>query len=542
MNALKHRFMKMSLLGGFAVVLAIVHPIWQSDAADAAAGIKTRPVKVIVVDEVGLPMPEVKIHRAIWTNVKFPPNADFITDNNGEVTFEAPEQVDILRLWASKKDYVPMFANFDARSMKGDPVLEKYTFTLELGTQIGGFVRDMSGAPIAGAKVEVCVDSRESAGVGLAVVNRWLAEGEDCCITDKHGFWTLGNVPPGDLWKIGLWLRHKDHVDDLDWRWPHKGASYTLAKLREQKAEVVMDSGVKVTGSITGPDGKPASNALIIWGDNPYHNSNQQEVWADDKGRYELPPLSAGPTMLTIVAEGFAPELKVIDLIGPKQGENIQLHTGKTITIHFVDTAGKPVPQVIVNIAGWRRKHRSSIIDIPTFRTAKFLIGRMIRAFIRGPGLLKMQLISTFGKRDSSRAMLFRLAPVRTPSHCTKNGRNRIDPSPRPRHTLPEEVQLTRQHAHHLRGRGLEHAAFGFLDDALHGVKRGHARSVEMNGIHMRRSTSGKAVLCWRMAQLCCSRSVLNVVILSFEGAPLDCDSRCNSTMRPAAKPASVRQ
>lgn len=348
--------MKMSLLGGFAVVLAIVHPIWQSDAADAAAGIKTRPVKVIVVDEVGLPMPEVKIHRAIWTNVKFPPNADFITDNNGEVTFEAPEQVDILRLWASKKDYVPMFANFDARSMKGDPVLEKYTFTLELGTQIGGFVRDMSGAPIAGAKVEVCVDSRESAGVGLAVVNRWLAEGEDCCITDKHGFWTLGNVPPGDLWKIGLWLRHKDHVDDLDWRWPHKGASYTLAKLREQKAEVVMDSGVKVTGSITGPDGKPASNALIIWGDNPYHNSNQQEVWADDKGRYELPPLSAGPTMLTIVAEGFAPELKVIDLIGPKQGENIQLHTGKTITIHFVDTAGKPVPQVIVNIAGWREK------------------------------------------------------------------------------------------------------------------------------------------------------------------------------------------
>jgi uncharacterized GH25 family protein len=345
--------MKISLRSGF-IVLAIVG--WCIVMADEAPEVKTRPVKVIVLDQVGLPIPGVLIHRSVWTDAKFPPNADHTTDNNGEVTFKVPEQVNIFRLWASKAELVPLFANFDARSMKGDPVPEKYTFTMELGTAIGGYVRNEAGGPIAGAKVEVCVDSRESAGIGEPVVNRWLAEGKDCCITDERGFWMLSNVPPGDRWNIGLRLRHRDHVDDLEWRWPHKGASYTLVSLREQKAEVVMDSGVKVTGAITAPDGKPVPNALVIWGDNPYHNSNQQEVWGDDQGRYELPPLSAGPTMLTVVAEGFAPELKDVDLTATKHEENFKLHPGKTITIHFVDAAGKPVPDVTVNVASWRGK------------------------------------------------------------------------------------------------------------------------------------------------------------------------------------------
>ncbi|HEY1050281.1 MAG TPA: carboxypeptidase regulatory-like domain-containing protein [Prosthecobacter sp.] len=327
-----------------------------SPAKAGEAPVKTRPVKVTVMGDLG-PLAGVKIHRSVWTDAKFPPNADHITDGRGEVIFEVPEQVDILRLWASKDGHVTMFANFDAGTMKGDPVPKEYTFTLEPGTVIGGFVRDESGAPIAGAKVEVRVDTLGQDGTGKPVVGDSLAFGDASRITDERGFWSVNNAPAGE-WNFSLRLRHKDHVDDLTWRSHRNGATHTTAQLREQKAQVVMECGVKVSGTLTGPDGRPVTRALVIWGDNAYHNSNPQEVWADETGRYTLPPLPPGPTLLTVVAEGFAPELQLMDLTvsEPEHEENVQLRAGKTITFHIVDGAGEPLPKVRVNIGGWRGK------------------------------------------------------------------------------------------------------------------------------------------------------------------------------------------
>jgi len=338
------------------LLLAITQLIGQLIAEERAPEVKLRPVKVRVVDESGVPVIGVRIHRSVWTDAKFPPNADFNTDDRGETTFEVPEQVSILRLWASKQNHVPMFANFDAREMGGDPVPKDYTFTLYRGTVIGGFIRDELGTLIPGAKVEVSINSRDSSGTGIAVVSHWLAEGNDGCISDKNGFWSLHNVPPGSDWEISLRLQHAEHVSDQDWRSLRKGSLYTLAQLRDQTAETVMESGVRVTGTITGPDGQPVPKALVIWGDKPYHNTNQQEVWADAKGHYKLPPLVAGPTMLTVVAEGFAPELKLVELATRDQVENVSLRAGKTVTFRFLDAAGNPIPQVRVNITRWRDK------------------------------------------------------------------------------------------------------------------------------------------------------------------------------------------
>ena len=323
----------------------------------AAPSDKMRTLSVRVVDESGAPIAGAKIHRGVWTSAKPPPNADATTDAQGTVTFELPIQVRILRLWASIKGRVPMFANFDAGQLHGDPVPKDFTFTLVPGTTIGGFIHDDIGAPIPGAKVEVCVDSHEPGrgGLGAPVVNRWLAEGDGCCVTDANGFWALNNVPAGTDWHIGLRLRHPDHVDDLQWR-GMSGPPFSLQQFRDQTAITVMQSGVRVTGTITGPDGKPVPKALVIWGDAPYQNSNVQETFADDAGRYRFPPLAAGRTLMTVVAEGYAPALKELQLVATPQVEDVQLQPGRTITLHFVDALGKPVPKILVNIGGWRDK------------------------------------------------------------------------------------------------------------------------------------------------------------------------------------------
>ncbi len=339
-----------------AILIAMAHLLPHPVAAEEVPA-ATRPLTVRVIDESGAPIPGAKIHSGVWTNAKFPPNSDYTTDAQGSTTFQLPAQVRILRLWASAKGRVPMFANFDAGQLGGDPVPKDFTFTLAEGTTIGGFIHDDIGAPILGAKVEVCLDSRENGrgGIGEPVVNKWLAEGDDCCYTDEHGFWALNNVPAGPDWRIGLRLQHPDHVGDQEWR-GMQGPPFSLQQFRDQTATTVMQTGVRVTGTVTGADGKAVPKALVIWGDKPYHNSNVQEAFADDSGRFRLPPLLPGKTLLTVIAPGHSPLLKEIQLTAKTHTEDLQLQPGKTVTFRFVDAAGKPVPKVLVNITGWRGK------------------------------------------------------------------------------------------------------------------------------------------------------------------------------------------
>lgn len=49
-------------------------------AAENSPAEGMRPITVRVIDESGAPMPGAKIHSGVWTNVKFPPNSDYITD------------------------------------------------------------------------------------------------------------------------------------------------------------------------------------------------------------------------------------------------------------------------------------------------------------------------------------------------------------------------------------------------------------------------------------------------------------------------------
>jgi len=206
-----------------------------------AADFKKKTMRVRVQNNEGTPIKGANIHRSVWAKVRFDANADYITNDNGEANMELPESMDILRLWATKSGYVPLFVNFDSREMNGVAFPNEFTFTIDKGTTIGGFVVDDSGAPIVKARVEVSIDSRESDGRGEVVVSRWLAEGKDGCMTDKRGYWSLSNVPPGNNHKIGLRLTHPGYVDDLDWRGFNDTSHFTIEQLRNRVARVVME-------------------------------------------------------------------------------------------------------------------------------------------------------------------------------------------------------------------------------------------------------------------------------------------------------------
>ena len=315
--------------------------------ADAAA--QPGSMRVRVLDQQGKPLQGVNVHSGIWTEEKgVKGNHDYKTDSQGQAIVELPKTYFIVRLFVTKDSYVPLFRGWEQEWLTANRLPDEHTFTMRKGTVIGGVVKNEDGKPIAGAKVEVSCDGADCL--------TWLADGDDARLTDAQGRWTLDDVPEGDAIRLSLRLNHPDYVSDQAWGGLQNEQDVTLASLRAKTAKIVMHRGVSISGTVTAADGKPVANAVVAWGDDPYFEKSGivHEVKTDANGIYRIPTLKPGPMTVTVMAEGSAPDLKKITIAKGNTTVDFQLKRAKTIRLQFVDTAGKPIPGVTVQIESWR--------------------------------------------------------------------------------------------------------------------------------------------------------------------------------------------
>ncbi len=316
-------------------------------------------LRILVADSTGEKFADATLFVNIMTKEKgFKSNRDYKCDADGEAVVELPATLESIRVWARKPGHAPMFGQLWPRKKGGDgqALPKEFTFKLTKGTTIGGVVKNEDGQPIEGARVEVDYESG-GRGFGAPAPTRydaWLAYGEAARITDAEGRWSLDNVPPGDKVKVRLKLSHADYINDKARGGLQKEQNVSAKQLRNKTATIRMHRGYTVKGRITDPDGKPVKDAVVIWGDRPYWDEGSQEVRSNKNGDYQLPPLAAGQTRLTVAAPGWMPQSKKID-IGPTLAtENIKLQPGKKLRIKFVDASGKAVPKVGMQISDWR--------------------------------------------------------------------------------------------------------------------------------------------------------------------------------------------
>jgi hypothetical protein len=259
-----------------------------ADAKPARAG--KRSILIHTVGPDGRPMSGVEVLRSIWTRKPIKDaNRDMVTDDRGQVRFELPEGMCIIRFWARAKGYVPLFAGWEEKDDPERSLPGEYTFRLKPGTVIGGIIRSQDGRPIQGAKVEVEL-TRGGERDGRSGPDTWLAEGSGTPITDAEGRWTLGNVPPGDDVQVKLKFSHPDYISDLNGTLQEE-QGVGMAALRARTATITMRGGLRVTGTVTDPRGQPVAGAVVVRGDQPYWEPGSQEVRTDDKGVYRMPPL-----------------------------------------------------------------------------------------------------------------------------------------------------------------------------------------------------------------------------------------------------------
>ncbi len=232
----------------------------------------------------------------------------------------------------------------------------EYTFRLEPGVTAGGRIVDEQGKPIASAKVQVQLasDPKPAHGDGRTLYNTWLAEGSDTATTDAEGRWHIDNVPDHPRTELSLLVSHPDYMSDQEWGEVQKAADITTAMLRKRTATLTLKRGVIVRGQVTDPDGKPIKDTLVVQGDDPYDARLPSKFPTDADGRFRLPALPPGETTLTVIAPGWAPQLRRIKLRAGMPPQDFRMAAGKPIRLRIVDAAGKPVPKAFVHILGWK--------------------------------------------------------------------------------------------------------------------------------------------------------------------------------------------
>jgi RNA polymerase sigma factor (sigma-70 family) len=322
---------------------------------------KTQParaLRVVVLDPQGKPLPGAKVHSGIWTHEKdFKANHDYQTDADGVARVGLPKTFSILRLWVSREPFVSLYAGWEQNELaSGEPLPAEYVFRTEAAVTAGGHILDEKGQPVAGARVQVRIANapKPSQGGGRTGYNTSLAEGADAATTDADGRWHIENVPNSPRVELALLVSHPDYVSDGLWRAAGKIDGVTTAKLRDGTATLTLNRGVVVRGQVTGPAGKPIKDAVVVQCDNPYFSWLPRKFPTDADGRFRLPALAPGETTVTVLAPGWAPQLRRVRLRDGMPPQDFRMAPGKPIRLRIVDAAGKPVPAAYVTLQEWQ--------------------------------------------------------------------------------------------------------------------------------------------------------------------------------------------
>lgn len=375
-----------------ALLLAAAWALWQPRHAGAdplpaadppkadapkepAPPTEAKRIRVVVLDPGGKPIPDANVHVAIWTEEKeAKTNRDYQTNAAGAAVVELPKTFSILRLWASKATFVSMFANWEqAELASGRGVPAEYTFRLEPAITAGGRIINEQGEPISGANVMVAVAGtlRPAKNDGRVAYAGNLAERKNPTTTDADGRWQLDNVPNHPQLALSLFISHPDYVSDEQWGFTQKAAGITIEMLRQGTATITLKAGAIVRGRVTDSAGTPIKDALIVHGSDPYFASQTTEFQTDADGRFRLSALPPGDTTLTVVAQGWAPQMRVVKLQAGMPSQDFRMKPGKPIRLQFVDSTGKAIPNAYVSLINWKGKKSLHNHDHPNVRDTK---------------------------------------------------------------------------------------------------------------------------------------------------------------------------
>ncbi|HEX9163945.1 MAG TPA: carboxypeptidase regulatory-like domain-containing protein [Thermoanaerobaculia bacterium] len=162
--------------------------------------------------------------------------------------------------------------------------------------------------------------------------------------TSDDGSFTLDNVPAGQVQLV---------VNAAGYTTAHS-STVTLEEGKSlSDVEVQLDSGVHVTGKVTGPGGSPIAGVEVFLQQQPGRAMRAvgmpQNTVTDENGEYSMDAIEPGDKTFMFSRAGFVTTSKAATLSGPDARVDVQLSSGMRITGTVVTDTGIPVADAGVN-------------------------------------------------------------------------------------------------------------------------------------------------------------------------------------------------
>jgi peroxiredoxin len=273
-----------------------------------------------------------------------------------------PGPLDYLNVGASKDHFVPLRVSWNKKDLQ-NPFPTEYTFSLSPGTSIGGIIKNEKGQPIEGATVFILVPSSSQNGEKVDIWDYPVK-------TNAQGQWRC-DILPADMTDVWIRLAHPDYVSDNMYGGTPKPP---MESLRNLSGVMVMKKGPTVKGLVVDKSGKPIAGVQVSQGSDRW-GSHYPDTRTNAKGEFEFKNVTSGTgsnkLILTVQADGFAPDLKEIDINGNMQPVKFVLDPARTIKGRLVDSAGKPIAGAFIAADTWRG-HRSIEWRVDTDSEGRF--------------------------------------------------------------------------------------------------------------------------------------------------------------------------
>jgi RNA polymerase sigma factor (sigma-70 family) len=250
--------------------------------------------------------------------------------------------------------YVPKYVSWSAS--QGDIFGEfptEHTTRLERGVTIGGVVMNESSEPIAGARVVFSVSGSAPGSSRdrerLTMMGNYHQEK-----TDEQGRWTCNHVP--EQFGMITWnLQHREYQEvTYGTSAPEASSSTGLTRLPKAdylagRAVMRMKRGLIVAGIVLDDSDQPVANAKATLG--RYFDKPEASLTTDAKGRFRFQNARERESVLTVQADGFAPQDRKVKVQADLDEQRFVLSKGGLLRGRVVDESAQPIARAAVVVA-----------------------------------------------------------------------------------------------------------------------------------------------------------------------------------------------
>ena len=301
----------------------------------------------VISQETGLAVKDAPVKVRLYGDKEI--KADGTTNQFGRYDFQHDQaKFRSLTITVDSEGFVPTKIDYrdNTESLK---LPLNYTLSIEKGTSIGGIITNEQNQPVQGVSVSLLVPSDEQAEQPTVRPAIW----DHVVMTDIEGKWHC-DIMPSKLEDIWIRLSHPEYIDDTSYGATPKPS---IASLRAMTGVMVMKQGLAVTGVVKDTEGNPISNAFVAQGSDRW-GTHFPDTKTDKDGRFHFSNVEPGEMILTVSANGKAPDLKRIEVRPDLDDIEFRLKPGNIIRGRVVDSGGNPISGVVVAADTWRG-HRS---------------------------------------------------------------------------------------------------------------------------------------------------------------------------------------